>query len=229
MQHNKTIRNKVRKLRIEGLSLGQIYKETNIPKTTIRSWIKDIKLSEKQLNELKSKVQKALQAGRIRKQKQSKDLKFNNENKLLHKGIASIGKLTNRDFLIAGIALYWGEGFKNKHEHRLGFCNSDPEMIRFYIKWLEKSLGVKKESLIVRLTLNESYKDRSGEIENYWLKITGISKSQFTKTFYQKTKWKKQYSNQDYHGVLRVHVKKSLDLLLLMRGFIEGMKLNVVK
>jgi hypothetical protein len=229
MQHNKIIKNNVRQLRSKGLSLGQIYEKTGVPKTTIRSWIKDIKLSQKQLDEFKSKTQKALQEGRIRKQKQSKALRFNKEKEFLHKGIASIGHLTNRDCLIAGIALYWGEGFKNQHEHRLGFCNSDPEMIRFYIKWLKKSLGVKKESLIVRLTLNESYKDRAEDIESYWLKITGISKSQFTKTFYQKTKWKKQYNNQDYHGVLRVHVKKSLDLLLLMRGFIEGMKLNVVK
>ncbi len=131
--------------------------------------------------------------------------------------------------LIAGIALYWGEGFKNKHEHRLGFCNSDPEMVRFYIKWLEKSLGVERNSLIIRLTLNESYKNRTEEMKNYWLKVTEISKSQFTKTFYQKTKWKRQYNEDNYHGVLRIHVKDSLNLLLLMRGFIEGMKLNVVK
>jgi hypothetical protein len=130
---------------------------------------------------------------------------------------------------MAGIALYWGEGFKNKHEHRLGFCNSDPEMIKFYIKWLEKSFSVKKDSIIARLTLNESYKEKTEKIENYWGKVTGISKSQFTKTFYQKTKWKKQYKENNYHGVLRIHVKDSLDLLLLMRGFIERMKLSVIK
>ncbi len=229
MQHNQNTKNNVRQFRTKGLSLGQIWEETRIPKTTIRSWIKDIKLSQKQLDKLKFKTQKALQEGRIRKQKQDKALKLSNEKKLLHKGITNIGNLTNRDMLIAGIALYWGEGFKNKHEHRLGFCNSDPEMIRFYIKWLEKSLEVKKENLIVRLTLNESYEKRTKEIEDYWSKITEIPKSGFSKTFYQKTKWKKQYNSQDYHGVLRIHVKNSLNLLLLMKGFIEGMKLNVVK
>ena len=229
MQHDQIIKNSVRQFRTKGLSLGQIWEKTGVPKTTIRSWIKDIKLSQKQLDELKSKTQKALQEGRIRKQNQDKALKLNNEKKLFHKGIVSVGSLNNRDFLIAGIALYWGEGFKNKHEHRLGFCNSDPGMIRFYIKWLEKSLGVKKDSIIVRLTLNESYKERTGEIENYWLKITGISKSQFTKTFYQKTKWKKQYNEDNYHGVLRIHVKDSLNMLLLMKGFIEGFKLNLEK
>jgi len=229
MRHNQTIKSRVRNLRSNGLSLGQIYEKTSVPKTTIRSWIKDIMLSEKQLDELKFKVQKALQEGRIKKQKQDKDLRLNNEKEFLHKGVKDVGILTNRDLLIAGIALYWGEGFKNRHEHRLGFCNSDPEMVRFYIKWLEKSLGVKKDKIIVRLTLNESYKERVGRIEDYWSKITGIPKSQFTKTFYQKTKWKKQYNDNSYRGVLRVHVGDSLNKLLLMRGFIEGFKLNLEK
>jgi hypothetical protein len=219
----------VRQLRAKGLSLGQIYDETNVPKTTIRSWIKDIKLSEKQLEKLKSRTQKALQAGRIKKQKQDEVLKLNNEKKLLQKALSKVGNLSGRDLFIAGIALYWGEGFKNRHEHRLGFCNSDPGMIKFYIKWLEKSFGIKKDSIIARLTLNDSYKDRTEEIGNYWLSIAGLKKNQFTKTFYQQTKWKKQYSDDNYHGVLRIHVKDSLDLLISTRGFIEGMKLNVVK
>jgi len=229
MQHNQVVKNKVRTLRVKGLSLGQIYKETSVPKTTIRSWIKDIKLSEEQLSKLKSKTQKALQAGRIKKQKQDKILRFNNEKELLRKAFSEVGNLSSRDLFIAGIALYWGEGFKNKHEHRLGFCNSDPGMIKFYMKWLEKCFGVEKDSVIARLTLNESYKDKTEEIEDYWLKVTRIPKSQFTKTFYQKTKWKKQYSEDNYHGVLRIHVKDSLNMLILTRGFIEGLKLSVVK
>ena len=229
MLHNEVIKSRVRQLRTKGLSLGQIYQETRIPKTTIRSWIRDIKLSERQLNKLKSRVQKVLQKGRIKKQKKDKALRLDNEKLFLRKGIARVGDLSNRDLFMAGIALYWGEGFKNKHEHRLGFCNSDPEMIRFYIKWLEKSLEIKKDRIIARLTLNESYEGRTVEIENYWVKITGVSRSQFTKTFYQKTKWKKQYNEDDYHGVLRIHVKDSLNMLILMKGFIKGFKLNIGK
>jgi hypothetical protein len=229
MQQNKTLKDHVRLLRKKGLSLGQIHEETSVPKTTIRSWIKDIKLSKRQLDILKYRTQKALQEGRIKKQKQDKILRLNNEKELLRNGIAKVGNLSNRDLFIAGIALYWGEGFKNKHEHRLGFCNSDPKMIIFYIKWLEKSFEVKKDRIIARLTLNESYRDKTAEIESYWLKIIGLSKNQFTKTFYQQAKWKKQYSDNNYHGVLRIHVKDSLDMLILIKGFIEGMKLNVVK
>src|SRR3989344_1238569 len=193
MRHKQLIKAKVRSLRIKGLSLNQIFSHTNIPKTTIRTWIKDIELSAKQIAILRERVQEKLQEGRIRKQKIQKELKIKNEKTLMNKGKNQTKKLTRRELLIAGAALYWGEGFKNRHEHRLGFCNSDPEMIRFYIKWLKNILKVDEKDIIARLTLNESYKDRVKEIEKYWSGITEIPIEQFTKTFYQTSKWKKQF------------------------------------
>lgn len=225
MRHNLRTKEKVRALRKRGYSLGQIYKETNIPPTTIRLWIKDIRLSDEQLSLLKDRTQQALQEGRIRSQKNQKELRFKEETTLEKKGIKNIGKLSKRDFLIAGASLYWAEGFKNKHEHRLGFCNSDPDMIRFYLKWIGL-LGVDQKDLVARVTLNDSYKEKTEEIENYWSQVTKIPKSQFTKTFYQKTIWKKQFNTENYHGVLRIHVAGSLSQLFLMRGWIKGLKLN---
>lgn len=227
MRHNLEIKIKVRKLREDGLSLGQIYQQTKIPKTTIRTWIKDIRLSEEQFKVLKNRTQKALQEGRIKKEQHQRKARLINERNMEEKGIKEVGKLSERDFLITGIALYWAEGFKNKHEHRLGFCNSDPEMIIFYIKWLKLAFKINETDLIARLTLNESYKEKSSGIEAYWLEITKIPRSQFGKTFFQKTKWKKQFSDDNYHGVLRIHVKESLDSLLLMKGWIQGLKLNL--
>lgn len=229
MRHNQKIKNEVRSLRTKGFSLNQIFEHTSIPNTTIRSWIKDIKLSNEQMNIFKERTQRKLQEGRIRKQAVQKELKLKNERRLLEEGTRETKSITRRELLIAGIALYWAEGFKNKHEHRLGFCNSDPEMIRFYLKWLKEILGVKNSDVVIRLTINQSYRDKTEDIENYWLKVTRMKKEQFTKAFYQNTNWKKQYTNDDYHGVLRVHVKESLNSLLLMRGWIEGLKLSLAK
>lgn len=224
MRHNDSTKKIVRKLRNEGLSLGEIYEETKVPKTTIRTWIKDIKLSKFQSDRLKMRVQVALQEGRIKNQLLQKELRLKNESKLINKGIISIGKLSKKEIVIAGVALYWAEGFKNKHEHRLGFCNSDPEMIKFYIKWLKKAFNIDSKDLILRLTLNESYKENVSDIENFWSNETGVSLEQFGKSFYQKTKWRKQFNTENYHGVLRVHVKDSLDQLSLMKGLIKGLQ-----
>lgn len=225
MQYKRSVKDRVRYLRQKGLSLGQIFQDTDVPRTTIRTWIRDIILSKDQIEALKNRVQKALQKGRIRSQRIQKEKRLKNEKKLMESGINEIGQLSPRDFLIAGVSLYWAEGFKNKHEHRLGFCNSDPNMIKFYVHWLEKHLDISRNQFVARLTLNYLYKGKVNEMQNFWAETIGVSLSQFTKPFFQTSKWKKQYNTSNYHGVLRIHVKESLDRLLKMKGWIEGLKM----
>lgn len=214
----------VRSLRKKGQSLNQIVKTTQIPKSTIREWLKDLTLTSKQQLKLRLKVNKSLQAGRINAQKKFRQIRSIKEKELYEIGREEVGALTQRELFLAGIALYWAEGFKNKHEKRLGFCNSDPKMIKFYISWLEKALGVKKDVITARLTINSEHKDREKEIVKFWITTTGLAPSSFTKTFYQNSAWKKKYENRDeYYGVLRLHVKESLDYLLKMRGWIAGL------
>ena len=79
------------------------------------------------------------------------------------------------------------------------------------------------------MTANICYQDKIGAIEKYWIKVTGISKTQFTKPFFQKTKWLKEYEKpNDYHGVLRIRVRRSTDLLRKVKGYIEGLKNQAV-
>lgn len=225
--YTQEVKNNVRLLRLAGLSLNQIQKTTKVPRTTIRGWIKDIILSSEQQEALKLKVAKVLQEGRIKAEKMRKEKRLEKEKEFMNKGIRDVGKLTKRELLIAGISLYWAEGFKNKHERRLGFCNSDPHMIKFYLEWLRKALEINKKSITLRLTLNIHHKPKTEDIQKYWSKTTRIPLSQFTKPFYQNTQWKKSFSDNNYYGVLRIHVRESLDYLLKMRGWIEGLKSNI--
>lgn len=228
MQYKLNIKEEVRKLRRIGKSLGFIASKTNVPRTTIRSWIKDIVLTEEQRDVIRSNALQHLQEGRRKaQQKNKKKRNCITENMFKH-GIKDVGKLNERELFIAGIALYWAEGFKNVHEHRLGFCNSDPTMIRFYLQWLEKSLNVDKKDVILRVTLNKVYEPDTKRIEEYWSELTGIPLQQFTKPFYQNSIWKKQFNKQKYNGVLRVHVKDSLEYLFKMRGWIEGLRSNIM-
>ncbi|MDO8621064.1 MAG: hypothetical protein Q7R31_02175 [Candidatus Levybacteria bacterium] len=229
MVHAKAVKDRVRKLREKGFSLNQIFQEAKVPKTTIRTWITDIVLSKEHRDVLRTRTQNALQKGRIKFQRSKKEERLTKERVFFETSRLEVGKLSKRELFLSGIALYWAEGFKNKHEHRLGFCNSDPSMIRFYIHWLQQCIGLKKNQLVVRLTLNQLYESKTNEIQSYWSKTLGIPSSQFTKPFYQNSKWKKQYNIDNYHGVLRVHVKESLDYLLKMKGWIEGLRLNVIK
>ncbi|QQG40804.1 MAG: hypothetical protein HYV37_00580 [Candidatus Levyibacteriota bacterium] len=226
MRYNQATKEKVMNLRSSGWSLNQIKKATGIPITTIRTWIPHIKLSEAQFYNLKQRAQKALQDGRKKAQNELKEVRKRKEKNLLEEGKNYINDLSFRDLFIAGVALYWAEGFKNIHESRLGFCNSDPAMIQFYIKWLKRCLKIRKDRIVARLTLNISYKNKVEEIQVYWSRLIEIPLKQFTKPFYQNSKWKKQYNTDNYHGVLRIHVKDSLDSLLKMKGWIEGLKFD---
>jgi len=54
--------------------------------------------------------------------------------------------------------------------------------------------------------------------------------NQFSKPFFQNTKWKKEYENKEnYHGVLRIRVRRSIDLLRKIFGYIEGINLSIIK
>jgi hypothetical protein len=224
IRHPKELKDKVRILRSEGWSLGKLQKEFDLPKTTIHSWILDIKVTKQQQKLIRIFALQALQEGRQKSQIIRKNKRISKEKEKLAKGIKAIGKLSDKELFIAGIALYWAEGFKNRHEHRLGFCNSDPAMVKFYIHWLEKCLHINKKNLVARLTLNHVYELKTEEIEQYWSQLTGIPLSQFTKPFFQNTKWQKKFNENNYHGVLRIHVRDSLDHLLEMKGWLEGLK-----
>ncbi len=227
--YNDEIKEEVRLLRMSGLSIGQIQKLKNIPRTTIRDWIAATSLTPHQQADIKKRVIAMLQKGRIEAQRVQTEKRNRLIKQLMEEGIRDVGKLNTRDIFVIGIGLYWAEGFKNLHERRLGFCNSDPGMMQFYVQWLETCFSVEKKNLIARLTLNKLYEKRTRELETYWSKTTGIPLSQFTKPFYQTSIWKKQFNTENYHGVLRIHVKDSLELLLKMRGWIEGLKENVLK
>jgi len=228
MNYPKAIKDLSRKLRKNGNSWRSINKKLNIPVTTIRSWCESLKLTDNQKIQLKNRVLKALAKGRNLASKNKHLQRVTLEKKLGKEGYKEIKKLNKRELFVAGITLYWAEGFKNKEESRLGFCNSDPQMILFYLSWLRKTLKVPLENISARVTLNESHKNRVKEVEEYWSKITGIPLKNFTKAFYHRINWKKGYNNREnYHGVLRVHVKKSLNLLRKMRGWIEGLKHSI--
>ena len=142
---------------------------------------------------------------------------------LREQGITKIGDLEERELFLSGVSLYWAEGFKK--DNQMGFSNSDPEMIRFFILWLERCCDISKERLRLRVGINEQFKEVVNEIQEFWSTTLKIPLNQFQKPFFQKVMWKKTYDNPErYHGVLRVRVSRSSELLRMMYGWIEGLK-----
>lgn len=213
------------RLRKTGKSLRSIAKKLGVSASSVSSWCRDIKLSSRQLEILDTNSKNPYYAGRGVYLRKLKKKTISKVAKLQKIGVKKIGILNKREIFLTGAALYWAEGFKKDSQAGLG--SLDPDMIRFYIKWLKDSFGYQNKDLIFRVTANISHKHRIREIEKYWSELLNVPLSQFQKPFFQNVKWKKTYENpNEYFGVLRVKVRKSKDFLREIYGYIEGLKLN---
>ncbi len=141
--------------------------------------------------------------------------------KLKQEGAREVGVLDKRELFLAGLGLYWGEGYKYG-SGEVGFTNSDPVAIRFFIKWVKIVYKVRQEDFICRVTINETHQKRVREIEALWSKITGIPLKSFTRAALIATKTKKKYANEKtYLGTLRVKVRRGTDLHRRIMGALE--------
>lgn len=214
---------KSRKLRTDGLGIKTIAHQLHVSSSTVSLWCRDIKLSPEQIKELARRNHDPYYGKRLQYIQKQKEKRLRQIDKLKQLGIKEIGKLSKRELFLTGVALYWAEGFKK--DARMGFANSDPKMIQFFIKWLLQNCKVPKESIRLRVGLNVSHKNRINEVEKFWSGITGISPKQFQKPFFQNFVWKKDFPNpNEYFGVLRVRVNKQLELFRKIHGWIEGLK-----
>lgn len=213
-------------LRKLGLGVKTIASRLKISSSTASIWCREIKLTDSQIKELQRRAHDPFYGGRKINILRQQQKRIKTVEKLRRIGIKEIGKLSKRELFVIGVALYWAEGFKK--DKRLGFANSDPSMIKFFLVWLIKCCKVPKDKLRLRVGLNISHKDRITEVENYWSQITNIPIRQFQKPFFQKFVWKKEYPNpSEYFGVLRIRANKQLPLFRKINGWIEGLKINI--
>lgn len=217
------LRLKAKQLRKAGIGIKTIANKLKVSSSTVSLWCRDIELSEEQISELEKRAHDPYYGRRLANVKRQQKLRNDKIRKLFIKGKKDIGTLTTRELFIAGVCLYWAEGFKK--DSQVGFSNSDPKMIVFFIQWLKRCCKIAKDNLSIRVGVNESYKTKISGIEEYWSRFLKIPLEQFQKPFFQKVVWKKLYDQPEtYHGVLRIRVKKSTDLLRMINGWIAGIK-----
>ncbi|HUD20050.1 MAG TPA: hypothetical protein VMR81_06440 [Patescibacteria group bacterium] len=217
------LRRKARTLRKRGLGVKTIAYRLHVSSSTVSQWCKDIELTPTQIAILEKRQHDPYYGRRLAYVKTQQKKRREKTLQLLKDGIRDVDQLTERELFISGISLYWAEGFKK--DNQVGFANLDPLMAKFFINWLQKCCNITNDRLKLRVGVNEAYRDKVADIESYWASQLSISKEQFQKPFFQKVRWKKLYDHpEDYHGVIRIRVSKSTDLLRKIHGWIEGLK-----
>lgn len=196
-----------RELRRKGESVKDIADKLGVSKSTASMWVRDIILNLKQLEKLRQKMLRGSELGRTKGAFTQKQRRINLEKSLEKQAIRDIRDLNDRELLVSGLCLYWGEGSKKQRE--LSWCNSDPYIINFMILWLKKCYGIEKDRLAANVAINEIHKEREEVVRKYWSDITHLPLTQFTKTSFKKTKLNKIYENfNDHYGTLRIRVLK---------------------
>ncbi len=127
-----------------------------------------------------------------------------------------VKELFSEPLWLVGVTLYWAEGHKEK-SWRTGalvtFTNMDENTIIIFKNWCRRFLGVKNDNFVYSLYIHDSRKTDSAEIQEWWEKKLIMSPGKIV-IYYKKSSKKRVRHNdaKDYHGVLRVRVKKSVDM-----------------
>jgi hypothetical protein len=80
------------------------------------------------------------------------------------------------DLEFAGTIMYWCEGSKRDRDYRVEFVNSDPIMIRVFMKYLRLK-GIDENRIRARISLHE--RDDATEFKEYWKGVTSLADSNF--------------------------------------------------
>jgi len=163
-------RRQARQLRRTGLPLAEIAARVGVSKSSVSLWVRDV--------EFDTPAARAVR-GRRRDPNALQRRKQGEIERLLEEGRVRIGELSEREFLVAGTALYAGEGAKR--DGAVKFANSDPRMVAFYCARLRRFFEIDEMRLRLRLYLHQGL-DLDASIA-FWSTLTGIPPAQFHKPY----------------------------------------------
>ncbi len=161
---------RARELRAEAWTLLDIARELGVSKSSVSLWVRDVEFEPNPRrhnywtkdNPHPMQVAKEEEIARCREE-----------------GLERIGQLSEREFLVLGLALYAGEG--GKTGGRLYFANSDPRLILNFVTWVRRFFDADESKFRIKLYLHEGL-DLEAAV-TFWSELTGISVAQFGKPY----------------------------------------------
>jgi hypothetical protein len=156
-------------LRRDGYSYSMISEMLGVPKSTLSGWLRDIEYTPNE------EVITCIGRGRIKGGQTHRLRRIHRTARIHEEAKREIGDISKRDLWLAGIAMYWGEG--NKSDEQVSITNSDPNLVRFMMRWFREICHVPEDRFRVEIHL---YPDSDvKQAEQYWSEVTGLPLSQF--------------------------------------------------
>lgn len=102
-----------------------------------------------------------------------------------------------------GLGLYWGEGDK-KGSQGARLSNSDPKLIKSYIKFLTENFGIDKRKLKFSIQIPTDLSPE--ETLNFWVNELNLDKDQFYKPYVLKKRGNGSYKYKTKYGTIIVYM-----------------------
>lgn len=214
------LKEKARGLRKQGITYTQMEKDLKVKRGTLHYWCRDVLLSEEQIEKIVQNSRDHRAKGRCIIAKRNKQERIERRAKCMQEGRDLVNTLTNRELMLVGTALYWGEGGKTKS---VTCHNSDASMIRLFQRWLSECFDVPYSKMSIMLHLFEDM-DKE-EQEEYWRGATGLPKEQFYKTQVLKGRKLTGRIHKMKHGTCAIYVH-DVNLFYQIEGMIEQLGNN---
>jgi hypothetical protein len=161
------LQDQARELRAVGMTMPDIARQLGVARSSVSLWTRDVpfvpgprRRNPRQPNVLARRKQLEIEA-------------------MVERGREWIGCLTERELLVAGAALYAGEG--SKADGAVKFANSDPRMMAFFAAWLRRFFVIDESRLRVRVYLHRGLDLDAAE--EHWSAVPGVPRSQFGKPY----------------------------------------------
>ncbi len=215
------VRARARELREQGMAYHEIAAELGVSKSSVSLWVRDLPRPERLSYEVSRERQAA---GVARYWEQERLAREALRAAVSAEAARQIGLLSEREILITGAIAYWCEGAKNKPHRRtdrVDFINSDPMMIRFFLRFLDTA-GISRDRLIFRVSIHES-----GDVpgaQRFWIDVTRADPGQFRQPQIKRhnPRTTRKNTGEAYRGCLRVEVRRSTELYRKIEGWALG-------
>ncbi len=204
--------------RKNGYSYGMIREELEISKSTLSYWLREVPI-----NKINPELAKRVKLSRMKMAKTKQARQSLEIAQMKKQGFEEVGVINGREFWLAGVAMYWAEGTKAFEE--LSLTNSDPDVIRFYVRWLKECCHASAVDLRASLHIYPDVDQK--EAVEYWSKITDIPESQFYKLQVDTRQNKKVFRKGRLpYGTIRVKLtgKGVTKLHRLIMGWIQALR-----
>lgn len=158
-------RQKAIRLRKEGRSLKRIAEALGVSKSSVSLWVRNVELTpeQKAVLNFRPSCNKAASLA-LSKKYRSIRLSFQEQGRTMAKEL-------DTNFAM-GCMLFWAEGAKSRT--RMNFCNTDTEMMKFFISFLRKYFNVKNESISMKVLCHTNNRLSLNQIQDYWLKALSL-------------------------------------------------------